>query len=422
MKPPHAIDEVIAQLRTLRLPYMRKAAPELLKTARSQRWDPAEALTALLAEEIEGRSRSSQAMRLKAANLPSGKTFASWDEQLSSIPSPTQRSLKTLEWIERRENVVACGPAGTGKSHFLEALCHLAIERGYRASWFSLEELGRLIRRSRADDSAARAVQRVLKADLIVGWRHRSFTDRRGDGGGVLPGHRRRLREKVDRPVLEHAPLALRRDHARLAGQCGGGPAAAPHPSGGYPGRQHPPDPGPGRRGGQAAEVSKYAGRGATIPSASPRRPRILRTDRAAAAIAGASAGRACMRPTVRSSREVKITANREATLPPEGRFERRRGGRRIWKVRAVWELQTRLYAGVQSCLPRPCESNFRRCAGLNRRRQQRPAPPDHLGSAGARTAPTARPGPGLKLRAEHGIRCLPQTGRAPDTGDSDAI
>ena len=168
MKPSHALDGIAGQLRTLRLPYMRKAAPELLKTARSQRWDPAEALAALLREEIEGRSRSSRALRPKAANLPAGKTFQTWDEDLSSIPLPTQRSLKTLEWIERRENVVACGPAGTGKSHFLEALAHLAIERGYKASWFSLEELGRLIKRSRADDSALKAVQRVLKADLIV--------------------------------------------------------------------------------------------------------------------------------------------------------------------------------------------------------------------------------------------------------------
>ena len=91
-----------------------------------------------------------------------------WDEQLSSIAAPTQRALKTLEWLERRENVVACGPAGTGKSHFLEALAHLAIARGYKASWFSLEELGRLIKRSRADDSAIRAVNKILKVDLIV--------------------------------------------------------------------------------------------------------------------------------------------------------------------------------------------------------------------------------------------------------------
>ncbi len=168
MKPPNAIDRVVGQLRTLRLPHMRRAAPELLQTAKAQRWEPAEALAALLEEEIKGRRQSSTAHRLKAAALPSGKTFHTWDEELSSLPLPTQRALMTLEWIERRENVVICGPSGTGKSHFLEALAHRAIQSGYKASWFSLEQLGRLVRRSRADNSALKAVQRVMRSDLIV--------------------------------------------------------------------------------------------------------------------------------------------------------------------------------------------------------------------------------------------------------------
>ena len=32
-------------LKRMRLPYMRKAAPELLATAKTQRWDPTEVLT-----------------------------------------------------------------------------------------------------------------------------------------------------------------------------------------------------------------------------------------------------------------------------------------------------------------------------------------------------------------------------------------
>ena len=168
MSAPQAIDAVVKRLRILRLPHMRKAAPELLKTARSQRWDPAEAVVALLDEEIAGRAASSRRMRRKAAGFPSGKTFATWDLKLSSIPEPTQRALRTLEWIERKENVVVYGPSGTGKSHFLEALGHLAIEEGYKVSWFALEQLGRLVRRHRVDSSVDRAVQRIVKVDLIV--------------------------------------------------------------------------------------------------------------------------------------------------------------------------------------------------------------------------------------------------------------
>jgi hypothetical protein len=67
-----------------------------------------------------------QRSRRKAAGFPTGKTFDGWDETVSSIPEPTQRALRTLEWIDRHENIVVCGPSGTGKSHFLEALGHAA--------------------------------------------------------------------------------------------------------------------------------------------------------------------------------------------------------------------------------------------------------------------------------------------------------
>jgi hypothetical protein len=36
----------------MQLPYLRRAAPDVLATARAQRWDPAEALRVLLAEEV----------------------------------------------------------------------------------------------------------------------------------------------------------------------------------------------------------------------------------------------------------------------------------------------------------------------------------------------------------------------------------
>ena len=51
---------------------------------------------------------------------------------------------------------------------FLEALRHDAVTSGRRVAWFSLESLGVLIRRHRADDSVTRAIGRILRADLVV--------------------------------------------------------------------------------------------------------------------------------------------------------------------------------------------------------------------------------------------------------------
>ena len=162
------IAEVTLQLRRLHLPHMRRTAPELLQTAKAQRWDPAEVVRALLAEEIKGRAASSLRNRRKAAAFPTGKTFSTWEEQLSSIPAPTQRALRTLEWIERKENLVVCGPSGTGKSHFLEGLGQQTVEEGRKVLWFSLEQLGQLVQRHRIDHSIGRVIAKILRADLIV--------------------------------------------------------------------------------------------------------------------------------------------------------------------------------------------------------------------------------------------------------------
>lgn len=63
---------------------------------------------------------------------------------------------------------MVCGPSGTGKTFFLEALGQLVVEAGHKVAWFSLESLGALVRRHRADDSVTKAVARILRADLVV--------------------------------------------------------------------------------------------------------------------------------------------------------------------------------------------------------------------------------------------------------------
>jgi DNA replication protein DnaC len=161
-------DDLEALLRRLRLPHIRRHAPEVIATAKAQRWEPAEVLRALLAEQAAGRERSALATRRAAAAFPTGKTFQAWTPEASSIPAPTQHALRTLEWIHRRENLVVCGPSGTGKTFLLEALGQQAVEHGLKVAWFTLEDLGVLLRRHRADDTVSKAIARVLRADLVV--------------------------------------------------------------------------------------------------------------------------------------------------------------------------------------------------------------------------------------------------------------
>src|SRR3954447_21468269 len=85
-------DEVVELLRQLRLPHMRRHAPDVLATAKAQRWEPAEAVRALLAEELAGRQASSINTRRAAAGFPTGKTFDTWTRPCHrSLPRHSDR-------------------------------------------------------------------------------------------------------------------------------------------------------------------------------------------------------------------------------------------------------------------------------------------------------------------------------------------
>ncbi len=166
--PPPLPSELERLLRRLRLPYVRRAAPEVIATATAQRWDPCEVLRVLLSEEAAGRDRATIQARRRASGLPAGKTLDAWEGKQSSIPKPTQQALATLEWVDRAENLCVCGPSGTGKSHWVEGLGHLAIDQGKTVAWHTLETLAALLRRHRPDDTVAKAISKLIRSDLIV--------------------------------------------------------------------------------------------------------------------------------------------------------------------------------------------------------------------------------------------------------------
>jgi DNA replication protein DnaC len=162
------LDEVIALCRRLRLKYVREQVEDVVLTARAQRWDPGEVLRVLLVAEAAGRDRSTTELRRRRARFPAGKTFDAWNEGRSSIAAPTQRALRSLEWISRAENLVVAGPSGTGKSHLLEAIGHAAVDRHMTVAWFSVEDLGAIIRRHRVDDTVSKAFSQLAGTSLVL--------------------------------------------------------------------------------------------------------------------------------------------------------------------------------------------------------------------------------------------------------------
>jgi DNA replication protein DnaC len=166
--PPALAPDLVAGLRRLKLAAMRQLAPELLITAKTQRWTPEELLRTLVEAEITARDASNARTRLKTAAFPVTKTIEEFDVAVSSIPAPTLVYLTSLEWITAQENLCLVGPAGTGKSHVLVALGIAAVQAGHRVRYFTAADLVDTLYRGLADNSVGRVIDSLLRNDLII--------------------------------------------------------------------------------------------------------------------------------------------------------------------------------------------------------------------------------------------------------------
>jgi DNA replication protein DnaC len=162
--PPDLVDG----LRRLKLAAVRRLAPELLVTARTQRWNPEEFLRTLVEAEITGRDESNTRTRMKTAAFPVVKTLDEFDLAVSSMPRATFDYLASLEWVRAHENVCLIGPAGTGKSHVLVGLGVAAVEAGYRVRYFSAADLVETLYRGIADNSVGRVIDMLLRNDVVI--------------------------------------------------------------------------------------------------------------------------------------------------------------------------------------------------------------------------------------------------------------
>ena len=166
--PPPLAADLNAGFRRLKLAAMRRLAPELLVTAKTQRWNPEEFLRTLIEAEITSRDESNARTRMRQAAFPVTKRLDDFDVTASSIPKATFDYLASLEWIRGAENTCLIGPAGTGKSHVLVALGVAAVQAGHRVRYFTAADLAETLYRGLADNSVGRVIENLLRNDLIL--------------------------------------------------------------------------------------------------------------------------------------------------------------------------------------------------------------------------------------------------------------
>ncbi|MEQ1717176.1 MAG: IS21-like element helper ATPase IstB [Hyphomicrobium sp.] len=119
-------------LKALRLPTFLSQYEKVAGECAHDGTDHPRYLLRLAELELIDRERRMIDRQIRAARFPAIKTLDSFD--FTAIPSLNKMLVLELargEYILRRENVIALGPSGTGKSHIALALGLAACQRGY---------------------------------------------------------------------------------------------------------------------------------------------------------------------------------------------------------------------------------------------------------------------------------------------------
>ena len=118
-------------LKTLKLPTFQREYQKLARLCATESIDHVGFLFRLAEREMIERDRRKVERRIKAAKFPVVKSLDSFD--FTAIPKLNKMQVLELarcEWIERRENVIALGPSGTGKTHVALGLGLAACQKG----------------------------------------------------------------------------------------------------------------------------------------------------------------------------------------------------------------------------------------------------------------------------------------------------
>jgi DNA replication protein DnaC len=101
-----------------------------------------ESIRVLVDLEYVARKERTARTRLKLSGMPQAKRLEDFDLSWLKGGLPRERfeELKSLAFVERKENVLLLGPSGVGKTHLLLALGHKACMSGYTAYHLSCRD------------------------------------------------------------------------------------------------------------------------------------------------------------------------------------------------------------------------------------------------------------------------------------------
>jgi DNA replication protein DnaC len=157
------------RLKSLRLPTVLREYGKLAKQAAAEGLDHVQFLARLIELEMIDRERRMIERRIKAAKFPAVKSLDSFD--FKAIPTLNKMQVLELarcEWIERRENVIALGPSGTGKTHIALGLGLSACQKGLSVGFVTAAALVHELMEARDERRLLRLQKQMVSHKLLI--------------------------------------------------------------------------------------------------------------------------------------------------------------------------------------------------------------------------------------------------------------
>ncbi len=160
---------LITNLKTLHLPAFRESfEPEAVR-ATQESLSYEQYLLELTDREVETRQQNRIVRFLRASRLPLEKNLESFE--MKRLPRKVAIQFKTLlegSFLDRKENVLAFGNPGSGKTHLLCALGQELVQQGRRVYFTPCALLVQDLLIAKRDLKLARVLKRLGRYDAML--------------------------------------------------------------------------------------------------------------------------------------------------------------------------------------------------------------------------------------------------------------
>ena len=156
-------------LKKLRLPTFLTEYAKQARQCAAENKDHTQYLMRLCELELIERERRMIERRIKAAKFPATKSLDSFDfKVIPSLNKALTMELARCEFVDKRENVIALGPSGTGKTHAALGLGLAACQKGLKVRFTTAAALVHELIEARDERRLQRLQKQLASQELLI--------------------------------------------------------------------------------------------------------------------------------------------------------------------------------------------------------------------------------------------------------------